>query len=639
MRARALRLAAAPAAVVALPLCSTSLGPGPVPLAVAVGGAAVLLAAASPRPRRLLGRAAGGLGVLAAVCAAELLWASLAPGSAAARLAGGLAAGCLFAGAGRASLGDPAAETASAGGAEGFVGAGMRVGGLTLFSRFSGLLRDGVLAARFGLGPTMDAFFVAFLVPNLFRRLFGEGALAAAFVPAYARSHRDDPEAARRLAAAAVAAVGAALGGLTLAGEAALLALRAAGGWSAQTGLALELAMIMLPYMPLVCLLALLGAMLQVRGRFGPPAAAPILLNGAIVAGAAGAAALGLGSRAGATLVAGAVLAAGVIQLAALGLALRGGRPFGGPLAAGWPALRGVLGRFGPMAAGMAVFQANVVIDHALAYGLSASPEAGPWRFAGLSGPWPVEVGAVAALQWAQRLYQFPLGVFAIALATAIFPALVRARGRAFGATLERGLRLSLFIGLPASVGLFLVREPLARAVFARGAFDAADAGRVGALVAGYAVALWGHSALHVLTRACHARDDVWTPFRAGAAAVAANAVLNLALVWPLGAAGLAWSTAATGIGQTALVAVALARGGAFAAGRHTAGGLLRTAGITALMGAAVAPWAAGAGFGGLLGCIGLGVAVYAGLSWALRAPEARWLVDAFRGREELDHG
>ncbi|MHC5024737.1 MAG: lipid II flippase MurJ, partial [Planctomycetota bacterium] len=146
---------------------------------------------------------------------------------------------------------------------------------LTFLSRVTGLARDASLSRVFGAGALMDAFFFAFMIPNLFRRLFGEGALAAAFLPVYAQLDRDDPQQARRLATLTVSWLMIILGCVTLIGE---LVLFAVSAMADHGNLAVWLMMVMLPYMPMVCLVAILGAMLHVHGRFGPTAAAPIVL-------------------------------------------------------------------------------------------------------------------------------------------------------------------------------------------------------------------------------------------------------------------------------------------------------------------------------------------------------------------------
>ena len=156
---------------------------------------------------------------------------------------------------------------------------------LTLVSRVTGLGRDAALSRVFGASGVMDAFFFAFIIPNLFRRLFGEGAVSAAFLRSYARLDKSDPDTARKLATLTVATLLIALGVITAAGELVLvtIASRAEHGH-----LALRLMIIMLPYMPLVCLVAVFGAMLQVHGRFGPTASVPIVLNLCLIGAAVG---------------------------------------------------------------------------------------------------------------------------------------------------------------------------------------------------------------------------------------------------------------------------------------------------------------------------------------------------------------
>src|SRR5262245_15969686 len=155
---------------------------------------------------------------------------------------------------------------------------------LTFASRLTGLARDAVLSRIFGVTAITDAFWFAFMLPNLFRRLFGEGALSAAFLPVYSKLDKSDPATARQLASLTIGLMVFSLGGITLAGEIVLFVLSMRAG---HDHLALRLMMIMLPYMPLVCIVAILGAMLQVHGRFGPTAAAPIVLNLLIVVAAA----------------------------------------------------------------------------------------------------------------------------------------------------------------------------------------------------------------------------------------------------------------------------------------------------------------------------------------------------------------
>lgn len=443
----------------------------------------------------------------------------------------------------------------------------LTVTGLTFLSRVTGLARDAVLSRVFGVTALMDAFWFAFMIPNLFRRLFGEGALSAAFLPVYTQLSKDDPASARRLATLTLGLMVAGLGGVTLLVELVLVAIVASGiDTTESSALALRLMMIMLPYMPLVCMVAIIGAMLQVHGRFGPTAAAPVILNLCIIA-----AALGYRPWAGAganeighvSLVAAAVLVAGIVQVIWSLIALQRGagrlrlREEHAADSASRDALKRVLRQAWPMFIGLGVLQISTFIDGLIA---SYPTTIGPTIF-GI--PFPLEQGAQSSLSFAQRLYEFPLGVFGIAIATAIFPALSRNAHNhdGFVDILRRGLRLTVFIGLPASIGLMLVRDPLTAVVFQGGDFTIDDTQRVSRVLLGYAPAIWAYSMTHVLTRAFFARSDSMTPVKIAIGVVSLNLVLNCILIWtPLKEAGLAWSTAMCAMVQAVILMSVLNR-------------------------------------------------------------------------------
>jgi putative peptidoglycan lipid II flippase len=194
------------------------------------------------------------------------------------------------------------------------------------------------------------------------------------------------------------------------------------------------------------------------------------------------------------------------------------------------------------MILGLGVLQVNTLIDGLIA---SYANYRGTRDFFDLT--WPLDEHAMAVLTFGQRLYQFPLGVFGIAVATAIYPMLARLANdrEAFTDTVRRGIRLVLFIGVPASLGMMVVAEPLTGAVLQGGAFGEHDTGRVAFVLLGYASCVWAYSLIQVITRAFYARGDTMTPVKIAIAVVGLNLVLNLLLIWtPLREAGLAWSTA-----------------------------------------------------------------------------------------------
>lgn len=421
---------------------------------------------------------------------------------------------------------------------------------VTVLSRVTGLARDATLSRVLGAGAVMDTFFFAFIIPNLFRRLFGEGALSAAFLRVYAQLDTSDRDTARRLATLTIGLLAAGLGALTIAGELLLYWLSARAG---HEQLVVRLMMIMLPYMPMICLVAILGAMLQVHGRFGPSAGAPIVLNLFIIGATIGVAPM-LGVRdAGVhvTVVAASVTVAGAAQLAWMTWAL-GARRWH---MAGWrravEPLRTVVRQAVPMILGLGVLQLNVLLDGVLA---SYPTLVGPTIF---GVEYPLHEGAMAAVSFAARLYQFPLAVVGLAVATAIFPALARLADdeRSFSEVLQRGLRLVIFIGLPASAGLMLVGPLLVRVILEGGRFGAADVDRVAFVLYGYAAGVWAYSTIHVITRGFYAMGDTRTPVTVAVAMVALNLVLNCVLIWtPLREAGLAWSTAVCAVIQFAVL-------------------------------------------------------------------------------------
>jgi putative peptidoglycan lipid II flippase len=312
--------------------------------------------------------------------------------------------------------------------------------------------------------------------------------------------------------------------------------------------------------------------------------------------------------------------------------------------------LRAMLKVMLPMVVGLGVFQINTLLDGLIAYSL-AHPENQPdatWSAAGRELSYPLEPGAVTTLTLAQRLYQFPLGVFGIAIATAIFPALAGAwkgknsedrteeiGGDSFDAVLRRGLRLTVFIGLPASVGLVLVREPLTRVFFQHGEFTYDDAMRSAAVLAGYGSAVWAYSLTHVVTRGFYAADDAKTPLKISLAMVVLNFALNLVLIWPLGVAGLAWSTATTASLQAILLIMLIRKHVDQPIDRVVIFSWGRAVLISTVMGAVlwfVAGWididtaSKSRLIVYLALLVAVGLAVYGSGAWLTKSPEMGWL-------------
>lgn len=437
-------------------------------------------------------------------------------------------------------------------------------------------------------------FTMAFTLPNLFRRLFGEGALSAALIPVYTEQRQKDPAAAGKLAGSVLTLLALILAGLTLLGEGILFGIGAAGSANPKTTLIVHLAAIMLPYMILICLVAALGGLLQVHRHFAAPAAAPIVLNVFIIA-----AILGLRGWFGPDpwrqirVVAWAVLAAGFAQLLLQVPALRRrGIHLRPRFVFNEPALKRIAYLMGPMLIGLSAMQLNTYLDFLIAYFLSATEQSGPYfTLLGRTIAYPVREGSVSHLYYAQRLYQLPLGIFGIALATAIFPELSRAAGRqakeTFARILAEGIRMVCFLALPATVGLILIRRPLVSLLFERGQFTDGDSRQVSATLLFYCLGITAYFLQHLIVRAYYSYQDSLTPVRIAVRVIGLNLVLNLTFIWIWGTGGLALSTALCAAVQTAILLRRLRRRFDLPPTQRWRGPLARIALATALMTAA----------------------------------------------------
>ncbi len=517
------------------------------------------------------------------------------------------------------------------------------VSGLTLASRVLGLARDAALAHVLGAGMFMDAYSQAFQMPNLLRRLFGEGALSAAFIPVFTDYlERGDRRAANRFMSLMVVLLVAALSAVVLVVVGVLLVARHFTADLPKWHLIFGLAAVMFPFAVTICLVALLQAALNCVRHFAVPALAPILLNIFIMGGAVAA---GLTMTddpvAQVYLIGATVVVAGIVQvlvqvpaLAKKGLALR----------PAWdlhhPGLRRVLRLMGPMVLAIGVVQVNAFLDSTIANVFSPYAEGeDTFTLAGRTVAFPMQTGAAAMLYFGQRLYNFPLGVFAIALATVIFPELSRRAHRGdtegLGRVASHGLRLTVFIAVPSAVGLMLVCEPLLRLWLEHGRFaDRPEAVVRAAWVArAYALGIWAYSANHMLLRAFYASEDTRTPLKVAMGAAVLNVGLNLALIWPLAENGLALATAASAAGQFVVLGALVSRRLAHVPWREVAATTGRTLLATAAMGAAAAGAVYGlapalnatgrplAGWQLGLG-VGAGLAVFLAAAWAMKMPE-----------------
>jgi putative peptidoglycan lipid II flippase len=410
------------------------------------------------------------------------------------------------------------------------IGRVLTVGGLTLASRVTGLVRDMAMAAVLGAGPVADAFLVAFRLPNHFRAIFAEGAFNAAFVPAYARIREQRGAAAAQL-------FGDRIFTLLLASQIALLGLALAfmpagilllaPGFDNDPGrfaLAVELTRITFPYLMLMTLVTLYGGILNSLDRFAAPAAAPLLLNLSMIAALALAALFPTVGHAAAF----GVLIAGCLEVLLVG---------------GDLARADVIPRLRRLSFDDDVKRFFV----ALAPAVLGSGGVQLALFADTIIATLLPVGALSALYYADRLNQLPIGVIAIAVGTVLLPEMARrvAAGDEAGArhAQNRAIELSLLLSLPCIVAFLLVPELIVRALFARGAFTAADAKAAAATLSAYALGLLPFVLIRSVVATFFARGNTATPVKAALIAVAANIACKILLMGPLAQVGLALAT------------------------------------------------------------------------------------------------
>lgn len=432
----------------------------------------------------------------------------------------------------------------------GLLRSAVTVGANTFASRLLGFVRDIVIAHVFGAGLGADAFFVAFRVPNFTRRLFVEGAFAQAFVPIFAEYRtRRSHEALRALTADLQGALGAASLLLSLVGvlAAPLLVLLLAPGYTyapEKFALTVDLFRITFPYVAFIVLTALGSAMLNTHERFGVPAFTPVLLNLALIG-----AALGLAPYLHRPVLALAwgVLIGGFAQLLFQLPFLHRMHILVRPRwRRGQAEVKRILRPLTPAIFGISVTQVNLLVDTLIASFLVT--------------------GSVSWLYFSDRLMEFPLGVFGLALSTVILPQLARRHTegspRDFAQTLDWALRWALLIAVPAAVALMLLATPVLATLFEYGEFGSHDVVMTSRSLVAFAFGLPAFVLVKVLAPAFFARHDTRTPVRVGLVAMLVNVVLGVALVYPLAHAGLALATSVAACLDAAWLFAALHRRG-----------------------------------------------------------------------------
>ena len=494
------------------------------------------------------------------------------------------------------------------------------VGAATLLSRILGYIRDAVIAWYFGAGHSSDAFIAAFRIPNLLRKLFGEGAISNAFIPVltdYLTENGQDE--GLRLARSALFVMSILLVVLSICGIllAPLIVKVVAPGFLSSPGkipLTVTLTRIMFPYIFFIGLVALCMGILNVFGHFAAPALAPVLLNLAMICSVIficpylSNPVIGLAIG---------VIIGGILQLGLqLPFMIRKGlilRPKGKLF---HPGLKKIGVLMLPVIFGGAVYQVNVLIG-------------------GLLGSMLKE-GSVSYLYFADRLVQFPLGIFAIAAATAVLPSLSRqAAGNDVDAlkyTFGYAVRLIIFLTIPSMVGLIILREPIVALLFQRGEFSSLATQLTAQALLYYAMGLGAFSAVKIVAATFFALKDTRTPVVMALVSIVANIVLGVILMRPLAHGGLALATSLASILNLGLLVQALHSKLGSLGWRSIMRSAYRTLLNAGFMGIVV--WGAvfvfippqGAAvlelLLGLIGCILTGLIVYGTCSYLMKSPE-----------------
>ena len=499
------------------------------------------------------------------------------------------------------------------------------LGAATMSSRVLGLVREMVYASFMGQGLIASAFFYAFTIPNLFRRLLGEGALSAAFIPVFTETlQREGKEAAWRAANAVGSALALVLVGVTLLVVAGLLGALAWAGPNENQRLILQLTATMFPYMIFVCLAAWAMGMLNSLRHFFVPAFSPVLLNIVLIGSV-----FLICPQWGHTLetqvfgLAVGVLLGGVVQLAyqVPQLIREGWRP---RWMLNWrdETVQQVATLLGPSVIGVLAYQINVIVGRTLGF------------FVGDYVP--------AALNYADRLMELPQGVFGVSLATYMLPTLaaIAARGAMdeFRHEISRALRFLMVVTVPATVGLVVLGEPIVRLLFERGRFTAENTAHAAFALQFSALGLTFFSCTSILARAFYARKNTRTPMWTAVISMAANIAFALCLMWPLKEGGLALANSLSAALNATLLFVFLRRDVGSLHGTAIASAAVRIGVAALVMGAAcwgsyhwlalrLTPTTLANNLALALGPIAVGVAVYFAAAFMLAGTELRALV------------
>ena len=509
------------------------------------------------------------------------------------------------------------------------------VGGATMASRVLGLVRDMTIAFAFGAGASADAFFVAFRIPNLFRRLVAEGAVTVSFIPVFTeRLAKGSFREARHIAHVAMTLLAAVLFLVSLLGvlfSPWLVRLFAPGFYALpeKFGLTVALTRVLFPYIFFIGFVALAMGILNSLRHFAAPAVAPLLLNISMITGALCLAPFFdppvFGLAVG-------VLIGGALQLALqIPFLIKKGITIRFAFEPGNEAVRRIATLMIPATFGAAVYQINVFVNTLLA---SLLPE-----------------GSVSYLYYADRLVQLPLGVFAIALATAALPSMSRLAGEGkveeLIDLLSYAVRLTLFLAVPSAVGLILLRVPIFEVLFQRGSFDATTTAMTARALLYYALGLWAFSCIRVVVQFFYSLQDFRTPVKVSVLAAVANVVLGLLLMGPMRHAGLALALSISSTMNLGILVFIIRRRYGRIDGRRIASSAAKTIVASTAMAAMilavghVLPWDPAAGTPERVGLLALniaaGIAAFFIACKLLRSEEVGTVVGMIKRRNKRD--
>jgi putative peptidoglycan lipid II flippase len=427
------------------------------------------------------------------------------------------------------------------------------VGGATLGSRIFGFARETLMAAALGTGPMADVFYAAFRFPNLFRRLFAEGAFNAAFVPLFSKEiEANGIEGAKRFSEEVFGVLFSALLMITIAMELAmpwLVEWVIAPGFAddpEKTSITIRMAAVMFPYLMCMSLTAMMSGMLNSLHHFFAAAIAPVFLNVVMIAALFYGLWIGADPLTIAWYLSWSVLVAGILQLAVVYVGVRhAGINIGFRRPKMTPNVKRLLVLAVPAAVTGGITQINQIIGQAIASG---------------------KEGAIAALQYADRIYQLPLGVVGVAVGVVLLPELARAlkagHVKEAANTQNRSIEFVLFLTLPAAAGLWILSEAIIRVLYERGAFSADNTAVVASILAIYGIGLPGFVLIKALQPGFYAREDTRTPMRFTMISVVLNTALAISLFPLIAERGIATAEAAAGwINTTLLFATLLWRG------------------------------------------------------------------------------